>query len=189
MLKIKNHKPTLIAIGLAICILFCMAYIHLYQSRYQKIVLSIKCFNKSFEERYRIYSSTLDEKPYNFYQQMIAKNEMVDMGDEVIPLIIDDLTLEELGSDKKRALMNIIGNISPDLYCDIIAGPPFSEIMIAPRLTKQLIEISVLKEASVKFDRSRQILGVIRSFGDDYNSYYEDYKVFCESQTGKVIED
>jgi hypothetical protein len=176
-------KTIIPGICMGIVASFILLLIAVFWDKYQHdLTLSFKCFNKSFEERYRVYANTLDETPGNFYRQRKALNKIRKMGDAVIPLIIEDVLSEKGDFRKKRALLDLVGIMNPNIYCNIMAGIPYFKKNIDAQLLKESLCISYLKEANISSEQRAQILKRLESLGEEYKSKYEEYKEFCDSQ-------
>ncbi|MHC4212996.1 MAG: hypothetical protein ACYSWP_06420 [Planctomycetota bacterium] len=183
MKKITLRKDIIVGLCLAVVIMMISFPVVVYIDKHQhEIVLSWRCMNKSFDGRYRVYSATVDENPGNFYRKKLANNKLVEMGEAAIPLIIEELFSGDCSFEKKCTLFNTIGCIHPKTYSDIFAGPPYSEVQIDSEVAKKIFFISRLEGTTIPYEQRCQILRRLESFGEEYKSKYEKYKILCEKQ-------
>ncbi|MEN8126749.1 MAG: hypothetical protein ABFR90_02980 [Planctomycetota bacterium] len=173
----KSIKFTIITILLCLLLLLVIGR---YLERFvdcdrHKLSIAWKCLNKSTEDRYRIYTNILEEEPGNFYRRKIALNKMIEIGEIALPLIVRELENGISDFNKKRLLINAMGNIDPNRYADAFTGLPFSEYQIDDNLAKESLGISFLKAANVDHEQEQKILKRIYSFGDEYREKYEEY--------------
>ena len=149
-----------------------------------KLSIAWKCLNKSTEDCYGIYTHIIEEKPGNFYRRKFALNKMIEIGEIALPWIIRELENETTDFDKKRLLVNAMGNINPNSYANAFVGSPFSEYQFDDGLAKECLRISVLKTADVAHEQEQKILKRLYSFGNEYKKEYEEYSDYISKKNG-----
>jgi hypothetical protein len=132
-----------------------------------KVELAWKTSSQSPEKGYRIYSAVLDESPGSFYKRKIAIGKIIEIGNPVLPWVMEEIRSNQAIFDKKLSLLNIIGNVDPNIYCNLYAGPPFSEITIEEDLAKSGFEVSVIQKANISAEQKQKIFDRIESWGDE----------------------
>ena len=190
----KIRKPVVILI-IAIVILFVLILATESYREQNKDVLSLtwKSLGKSFEQKYAVYSAVFDEAASTADRTQAAKAKIVKLGKAVIPLIIEDLTSAKNSAKKKGTLLNTTGLIDPEVYRDIVAGPPYSEIILDAGSLREGLSISLLKKATIPPEQRQHILKRLESLakihGGKHKISYSMFRKYCEQQGDTASQD
>ncbi len=179
---LKKRNVVMFALLVSAALLVFLLAAIAYEKYQHDIVLWWRCLNTSTEERFLVYSEVLDEEPGYFYRKQKACKRIGEMGDSVIPLVVKELFGEHSSFEKKRAMLCLIRELDPRIYCNLVAGVPYCEKELDSELLKKTLNITWLTKAEIPTEQRRRVLERIKSWGESFESQYQEYEEFCRNR-------